>query len=47
MRLPDRQSQMESSYRDIHSRYRQEHGAVDFFALKIFAKVLDNVARRN
>ena len=41
MRLPGRESKMESSYRDIHSRYRREYGAVDFFALKIFAKVLD------
>ena len=41
MRLPDRQSKMESSYRDIHSRYRQEYGAVEFLALKILAKLLD------
>jgi GT2 family glycosyltransferase len=43
MRLPDRQPLIESSYRAIHSRYRREHGAVDFFALKTFAKILDRL----
>lgn len=40
MRLPDRQPLIEESYRDIHSRYRREHGSVDFFAMKTFAKLL-------
>ncbi|HUO53312.1 MAG TPA: glycosyltransferase family 2 protein [Rhodoblastus sp.] len=43
MRLPDRQPLIDSSYRAIHSRYRREHGAVDFFALKTFAKILDRL----
>ena len=36
----ERQPLMEESYRDIHSRYKQEHGAVDYFAMKTFAKIL-------
>ncbi|MCI4679347.1 glycosyltransferase [Rhodoblastus acidophilus] len=43
MRLPDRQPLIDSSYRAIHSRYRREHGAVDFYALKTFAKILDRL----
>lgn len=43
MRLPDRQPLIDSSYRAIHARYRREHGAVDFFALKAFAKILDHL----
>jgi glycosyltransferase involved in cell wall biosynthesis len=43
MRLPDRQPLIESSYRAIHARYRREHGAVDFYALKTFAKILDRL----
>ncbi|WP_374544653.1 glycosyltransferase family 2 protein [Rhodoblastus sp.] len=43
MRLPDRQPLIESSYRAIHERYRREHGAVDFYALKTFAKILDRL----
>jgi GT2 family glycosyltransferase len=43
MRLPDRQPLIDASYRAIHARYRREHGAVDFFALKTFAKILDRV----
>jgi hypothetical protein len=41
MRLPDRQPLIEQSYRDIHSRYRQEHGSVDYYAMKTFAKLLN------
>jgi glycosyltransferase involved in cell wall biosynthesis len=43
MRLPDRQPLIEESYRDIQSRYRQEHGSVDYFAMKTFAKLLDKI----
>jgi glycosyltransferase involved in cell wall biosynthesis len=43
MRLPDRQPLIESSYRSIHERYRREHGAVDYFALKTFARILDRL----
>jgi GT2 family glycosyltransferase len=43
MRLPDRQPLIDSSYRAIHARYRREHGPVDFFALKTFAKILDRL----
>jgi glycosyltransferase involved in cell wall biosynthesis len=38
---PGRQPKMESSYREIHARYRREHGPVNFLALKILAKILD------
>ncbi len=47
MRLPDRQPLIESSYRDIHSRYREEHGAADFYAMKTFAKILGKFDERN
>jgi GT2 family glycosyltransferase len=43
MRLPDRQPLIDQSYRAIHSRYRREHGAVDFYALKTFARLLDRL----
>ncbi len=47
MRLPDRQPLIEESYRDMHSRYKQEHGAVDYFAMKTFAKLLNKFDDRN
>jgi glycosyltransferase involved in cell wall biosynthesis len=43
MRLPDREPKLEQSYRDIHSRYKQEYGAVDYFAMKTFAKLLSKI----
>lgn len=47
MRLPDRQPLIEASYRDIHQRYRREHGSVDFYAMKAFAKILGKLDARN
>ncbi len=47
MRKPDRQPLIEASYQDIHSRYRREHGAVDFYAMKAFAKILGKLDVKN
>jgi glycosyltransferase involved in cell wall biosynthesis len=47
MRKPDRQPLIEASYQDIHQRYRREHGAVDFYAMKAFAKILGKLDVKN
>jgi glycosyltransferase involved in cell wall biosynthesis len=47
MRNPEIQTLIEASYQDIHSRYRREHGAVDFYAMKAFAKILGTFDVKN
>jgi len=43
MRQPDCQSRIEDSYRHIHARYLREHGRLDYYAMKTFARLLDKI----